>query len=43
MIINVHKRNQKGEQWTLIMEATLKEGLMAKLYQTPVTENTTRD
>jgi len=31
------------EVWTLIMEVTLKEELMAKLYQTPVTENTTRD
>jgi len=31
------------EVWILIMEVTLKEELMAKLYQIPVTENTTRD
>ena len=37
------QRKQKGEVWILIMEVTSKERLMAKLYQTPVTENTTRD
>jgi len=37
------QKKSKGGTMTLIMEATLKEGWMAKLYRIPVTENITRD